>query len=118
MTGEYLWIFGDDDFLERPHGLDNVMLYLRSGMCDVYVLNRTRRASDLTNVLSRNWMELDPGRTYPFTGLREFCQMHGFISVLGFISVCIVRRAPFCEVDVTEYLGTMYPQLGSMPRSL
>jgi FkbM family methyltransferase len=113
-TGEFLWIFGDDDFLEPEDALDQVMGLLRKGEHDFYVLNRTRRSFDLTRLVTDNWMRLKTTTDYPFPGLREFCLTHGFISVIGFISVNIFRRRPFQQVDPSPYMGTMYPQLGSM----
>src|SRR5690606_37105751 len=69
---------------------------------------------DLSRLITDNWMQLDPTRRYEFSGLREFCLRHGFISVIGFISVNIFRREPFSNIDFGPYLGTMYPQLGGM----
>ncbi len=112
--GEYLWIFGDDDFLEQDDGLDYVMSLLREGKYEFYVLNRVRRNSNLSKLISNNWMRLDAAKTYAFSGLREFCVRHGFISIIGFISVNIFRRCPFQEIDASKYFGTMYPQLGAM----
>lgn len=113
-TGEFLWIFGDDDFLEADDALDHVMGLLREGRHDFYVLNRTRRSFDLSRLISDNWMRLDTTRDPSFPGLREFCLAYGFISVIGFISVNIFRREPFQRVDPRPYMGTMYPQLGAM----
>jgi glycosyltransferase involved in cell wall biosynthesis len=113
-TGEFLWLFGDDDYLETDDAFDKVMNLLKAGQYDFYVFNRTRRSFDLSELLTDNWMELDPGHSYPYPGLREFCLAHGLISVIGFISVNIFRRAPFQGADATRYFGTMYPQLGAM----
>jgi FkbM family methyltransferase len=113
-AGEYLWLFGDDDFIEPNDGLDQVMELLRAGRYDCYVFNRTRRSFDLSKLLSENWMGLSAGRLFEFSGLREFCLAHGFISIIGFISVSIFRRAPFQKVNYGKYLGTMYPQLGAL----
>lgn len=113
-AGEFLWIFGDDDFLEPDDALDQVMGLLRGGAHDFYVLNRTRRSFDLTRLVSDNWMRLKTSDASAFPGLREFCLTHGFISVIGFISVNIFRRKPFQQVDPGPYMGTMYPQLGTM----
>ncbi len=112
-TGEFIWIFGDDDFLEDGC-LDLVMERLRSNLYDLIVLNRTRRSFDLSTLISDNWMRLEHSKNYAFSGLREFCLAHGFISIIGFISVNIFRRKPFMAVDASKYMGTMYPQLGAM----
>lgn len=112
--GEYLWIFGDDDFLEFDGALEEILSYLRRGEFDFFILNRTRRSFDLSQLLSKNWMNLNPESMQAYDGLRRFCLDHGFISVIGFISVNIFRRSMFQQVDFTKYLGTMYPQLGAM----
>lgn len=114
--GEYLWIFGDDDFLEPEDALEDIIARLRAGQYDMFVLNRTRRSKDLSKLLSDNWMRLD-GPDQAFAGLREFCLKFGFISVIGFISVNIFRREPFKRVNVSRYFGTMYPQLGAMVKA-
>ena len=112
--GDYLWVFGDDDFLETSDALENILHTLRESRFDVVVLNRTRRNTDLSEVLSPNWMGLDPALRQAYPGLREFCLQFGFISVLGFISVNIFRRRLFQRVDAQKYMGTMYPQLGAL----
>lgn len=113
-TGEFLWLFGDDDFLETDDALAQVMAMLHEGHHDMLVLNRTRRSFDLETLLSDNWMGLDPAARRSFDGLRAFCLEFGFISVLGFISVNVFRRRLFQRVDAAPYKGTMYPQLGAM----
>ena len=112
-TGEFLWIFGDDDFLEPEDAMDDILARLRTGRHDMLVLNRTRRSSDLSETITANWMRLD-GKDRTFAGLREFCLEFGFISVIGFISVNIFRREAFQAIDATRFFGTMYPQLGAM----
>ncbi|BBA33357.1 hypothetical protein sS8_1397 [Methylocaldum marinum] len=112
--GEFLWIFGDDDFLEASDSLEYIMTFLREERYDFYVLNRTRRSFDLSKLISPNWMGLDPDKCFTFSGLRDFCLSYGFISVIGFVSVNIFRRQAFCEIDANKYFGTMYPQLGAM----
>jgi len=112
--GEYLWIFGDDDFLETEDALSRIMPLLREGRYDVFILNRTRRNTDLSHLQTPNWLSLEENLSQPYAGLREFCLDFGFISVLGFISTNIVRRRLFQRVDASKYMGTMYPQLGAM----
>lgn len=113
-VGEYLWIFGDDDFLETDTALERIFTILHEGRFDALVLNRTRRNTDLSTELSSNWMGLDPQLKREYAGLREFCLDFGFISVLGFISINIFRRRLFQRVDASSFMGTMYPQLGAL----
>ncbi len=112
--GEFLWLLGDDDYIETDDGIDQIMTLLSEGAYDFYVLNRTRRNFDLTTLISNNWMNLDADSMRRFGGLREFCLAYGFISVIGFISANIFRREAFANVNAEKYLGTMYPQLGAM----
>ena len=114
--GEFLWIFGDDDFLEQEDALADIIDRLKSDRFDMLVLNRTRRSKDLSMLLSPNWMNLSEA-DQEFEGLREFCLKFGFISVIGFISVNIFRRKAFKNIDATPYFGTMYPQLGAMVKA-
>ena len=111
--GEFLWIFGDDDFLEAPDAMDQIMGVLREGAHDFIVVNRTRREKDPRNLITSNWMKV-AGNNLECEGLREFCLVFGFISVIGFISANIFRRQAFAAVDPTPYMGSMYPQLGMM----
>jgi glycosyltransferase involved in cell wall biosynthesis len=112
--GEYLWIFGDDDFLEADDALAQILTVLRDDQYDMLVMNRTRRSTDLSQLLTSNWMGLDPALRQSFDGLRAFCLAFGYLSVVGFVSVNVFRRRPFQQVNASRYLGTMYPQLGAM----
>ncbi len=112
--GEYLWIFGDDDFLEYDGAFAHLYGHLAAGTHDFYVLNRTRRSFDLGALLSGNWMKINPAHDRFYPGLRAFCREWGLISVLGFITVNVFKRAPFQAVDDRKYYGVMYPQLGMM----
>lgn len=111
--GEFLWLFGDDDYLETPDALDEVITRLRRNDADFFIFNRTRRNKDLSKLLTSNWMELS-GPDHRYSGLREFYLKFGYLSVIGFISVNVFRRAPYVAIDASKYLGTMYPQLGAM----
>jgi len=112
--GEYLWIFGDDDFLEKADALETIVDHLKTGEVDVVVLNRTRRDYSLDRLQCDNWMNLDNSSVRQFSGLAELCLAFGFISVIGFVSVNVFRREPFSKIDFGHYWGTMYPQLGGM----
>lgn len=113
-TGEFLWLFGDDDFLERDTAIETVLDHLKTGMHDMLVLNRTRRDASLSKLLHENWMKVDPDSSITFSGLSEFALRFGFISVVGFISVNVFRRSPFLRTDFEKYMGTMYPHLGGL----
>ncbi|NRA27787.1 MAG: glycosyltransferase [Opitutales bacterium] len=112
--GEFLWIFGDDDFLETDDALEIIIHLLGSGDHDFLVLNRSRRNKDLSRLIHENWMRLHPEKTVSFPGLRDYCVRQGFISIIGFISVNIFRREAFMAKDPAPYWGSVYPHLGMM----
>lgn len=113
-TGRYLWIFGDDDFLEFDTSLHEILLLLRKGTHPFYIINRTRRSFDLSQTLTNDWMQLNSLENKDYTSLNKFCCQWGIISIIGFISVNIFLREPFQKINSEKYMGVMYPQLGMM----
>ena len=66
--GEFLWIFGDDDYLEFDKSLEEILDVLSVGKHDFLVLNRKRRSKDLSQVLSENWMNIPSDQNRAYTG--------------------------------------------------
>lgn len=112
--GKYLWIFGNDDFLEKEDSLEKVIDLLKNNPDSFIIVNRTRRSFDLSKVITDNWMKLDTTKNYSFKTLKDFTLTWGLISIIGFISVNIFDRQKFLNIDDKKYYGTMYPQLGMM----
>lgn len=112
--GEYLWIFGDDDFLETRDSLNKIIGHLQKNHCDLLILNRTRRNFSLDKIVSPDWMGIAGKPIKQYDGLKDFYQDWGFISVIGFITVNIMRRQAFLAAYDERFFGTMYPQLGMM----
>lgn len=110
--GEFLWIFGDDDFIESKSSFLDVLDSLSDRKYDLFVLNRVRRNKDLSELLTDDWMGVkgEPDRSY--RTLAEFLLEWGLLSVIGFITACIYRREPFTAEFDERFFGTMYPQLG------
>lgn len=113
-VGEFLWIFGDDDFLAAPNSISNVLEELKLDRYDLLVLNRTRKNISLEKTISKDWMRIKGKENQSYQGLREFFIDWGFLSVVGFVSVNVMRRVPFLNAFDDRYFGTMYPQLGMM----
>jgi len=111
--GQYLWIFGDDDYIEK-NALNTIIPLLKTGDFDFIVLNRTRRNKLLDNIISNNWMNIELNTNIKYSGLNSFTKEWGLISIIGFISVNIFKRIYFSSVDNNKYYGIMYPQLGVM----
>jgi len=113
-VGEFLWIFGDDDFLATPNSISSVLEELKLDRYDLLVLNRTRKNISLEKTISKDWMRIKGRENQSYQGLREFFIDWGFLSVVGFVSVNVMRRVPFLNAFDDRYFGTMYPQLGMM----
>ena len=72
--GKYLWIFGDDDFLEDTQALHYIVSLLEEANYEFYVLNRTRRSFDLSTLMTDNWMNVDIKKNIEYSSLIEFCK--------------------------------------------
>ena len=113
-SGDYLWLFGDDDYLVSKASFDDLLREMHFGTASLYVLNRIRTDINHSKILSKDWMEISGTPDRPYTGLREFFRDWGFLSVVGFISVNVFKREAFLESFDDRYFGTMYPQLGML----
>lgn len=113
-NGKYLWIFGDDDFIENSQSLTNIIEILKKGVYEFIILNRSRKSFDLSKKITDNWMRVDTKSNTEYPSLKDFCKQWGIISIIGFISVNIFLRDRFAKVNSEKYFGIMYPQLGTM----
>ena len=111
--GKYLWIFGDDDFLE-PGALDYIMPLIIEAKYEYIIVNRVRRNTDLSKTISYNWMGLDTNKDIYYPSLIDFLLNWGIISVIGFITVNIFIREKFHKINDNPHYNTMYPQLFMM----
>jgi glycosyltransferase involved in cell wall biosynthesis len=112
--GKYLWIFGDDDFLDSETAMKDIIELLTQDNYEFFILNRTRKSFDLSKKQSENWMNVDLKQNIEYPSLNKFCCQWGIISIIGFISVNIFLREKFHNVNSQKYFGIMYPQLGTM----
>ena len=112
--GEYVWIFGDDDFLETPESLFDIVELLKSDQYGMLVLNRTRRSESLEQLISADWMGIAEQDNKEYENVTQFFLDWGLISTVGFITVNIMRRELFTKAVDERFYGTMYPQLGAL----
>jgi glycosyltransferase involved in cell wall biosynthesis len=112
-NGKYVWIFGDDDCIV-PGALDEIIPHISEDKYEFILLNRLRVNAGYTNIISANWMGIDPAVNIKYEGVRSICRQWGIISVIGFITANIFLRKKFLEEERPLYYGTMYPQLAMM----
>jgi len=111
--GKYVWIFGDDDCIVID-ALDEIIPHLLEDKYEFILLNRLRVNAGYTDIISPNWMGIDPSVNIKYDGVRSICRRWGIISVIGFITANIFVREKFLSVEKPIYYGTMYPQLAMM----
>lgn len=112
--GEYLWIFGDDDFLEEG-GLNYLINLIDKTRKEFYLINRRRRSYDLSKVLPNPKIDLDleENKTQLVSKLKEVCQQYGIIGSLGFITTNIFLRKPLMDIVSEDYFDLiLYPHVG------
>jgi glycosyltransferase involved in cell wall biosynthesis len=112
--GQYLWIFGDDDFLEEG-GLDYVINLINRTRERFYLINRRRRSYDLSQVLPNPKIDLDleEDQIRLLSKLKEVCEHYGIIGSLGFITTNIFLRKPFMDILSEDYFDLiLYPHVG------
>lgn len=111
--GKYVWIFGDDDCIVID-ALDEIVPHLLEDRYEFILLNRLRVNAAYTDIISLNWMGLDPCVNIKYDGVRSICRQWGIISVIGFITANVFLREKFLSMEKALYYGTMYPQLAMM----
>ena len=96
-TGEYLWLLGDDDFLQ-PGGLAKILALLGTGS-DYVVLNF--RASD-ENHQREGVPAWSLAKDTPVASVRSCCSIVPHFTV-GFLSAWVARRSLFNNVSQASY---------------
>ena len=103
-TGDYCWLFTDDDLL-KPGALSRVWPFL-DGTRDLVVVNSEIRNADLSKVLSSRALSFAGDRDY---GIGEagllFSEAGDYLSFIGGF---IVRRAFWVARERAAYYGTLF----------
>ncbi|MCA1987734.1 MAG: glycosyltransferase [Desulfarculus sp.] len=110
-SGEYVWIFGDDDLM-HPGALNALWPHLERGEADFFLLNKSVGNRDLSETIYER-QNLHSG-VIRFEGLVDLTMVFGYITQLGFITTAVFRREPFLRVDPEPYIAlrSFYPQNG------
>ncbi|NMG77266.1 glycosyltransferase family 2 protein [Aromatoleum diolicum] len=107
-TGEYCWLFSDDDLI-RPGAVDRV----RSQLADkpaLVITNAAVYGPDLSRVLQPAMMVLSDTRTLRPDEQGELLRVAG--QCLSFIGSVVIRRDIWLARDPRPYWGTMFVHVG------
>ncbi len=111
--GKFLWLFGDDDYLE-PNGLKVVVDTIKENDCHFYILNRSRANDDLSKKIVDNWMDVPDELILDYDTLLSFVEEWGFISIIGFYNASVFNRKMYLRVDAEKYYNLfLYAHLGA-----
>lgn len=119
-TGEWLWIFGDDDIL-HDGALAQIAGLLRETAADMVLLNYRQVHRDGLTVLADRVCPLDADMTLPSLG--RWLEQPASFCLLAFITSAIARRAPMAAIDPSPYrlksyftfLGVRFEAFGDRP---
>ena len=119
-TGEWLWIFGDDDIL-HDGALAQIVGLLRDTAADTVLLNYRQVHRDGLTVLADKVCPLDADMTLPSLG--QWLEQPASLCLLAFITSAIARRAPMAAIDPSPYrvnsyftfLGVRFEPFGDRP---
>lgn len=116
--GRYVLIMGNDDKL-YPGALDEVLSDIQSDTHDLIVYGKVRidpNGDIMTNPAKGSTpADAEVGERREYDGALGFARSTGILSGYGFISVVLMRRTSFLDVEAEKYLGlTMYPQVGRL----
>ncbi|WP_376961360.1 glycosyltransferase family 2 protein [Azospirillum sp. A26] len=99
-TGEWLWIFGDDDIL-HDGALAKTIALLKETPADMVLLNYRQVHRDGVTVLAEHVCSLDADMTFPTLG--GWLEQPASMCLLAFITSAIARRAPMAAIDPSPY---------------
>ncbi|WP_109451673.1 glycosyltransferase family 2 protein [Azospirillum sp. TSH64] len=119
-SGEWLWIFGDDDIL-HDGALARIVDLLRETSSDMVLLNYRQVHRDGLTLLAEKVCPLDDDMTLPSLG--QWLEQPASLCLLAFITSAIARRAPMVKIDPSPYrtksyftfLGVRFEPFGDRP---
>lgn len=107
-SGEYIWIFGDDDKMEKE-AVANVIKQIDAGY-NLIICNYSVWAKDFSCIVKTNGLRLSYDEV--FDNPDELMKRIGYR--MGYISVFIIKREIYFKIPASEYLYYMeysFPQI-------
>jgi abequosyltransferase len=107
-TGEYCWLFTDDDVL-RPGAIHEVLDAIRGGY-GLVVVNAEVRSSDFSKTLEPRRLQIARDRVYePADGERLFTEVADYLTFLGAV---VVKRELWNSRQKDPYVGSGFIHVG------
>jgi abequosyltransferase len=107
-TGEYCWLFSDDDII-KPGAIDVVLGFLDTSP-GLVIVNSEVRNSNLTQTLKTSCLDLSETRRFPAYEIDRL--FHDAGRYLSFIGCVVIRRSLWISRDKKSYFGTLFVHVG------
>jgi abequosyltransferase len=107
-TGEYCWLFSDDDII-KAGAIDTVLGVLQASP-GLVIVNAEVQNSDFTEVLKPSCLDLRENTSYAQHEVGQLFQDAG--NYLSFIGCVVVRRSLWDARDKKSYYGTLFVHMG------
>lgn len=107
-SGEYCWLFTDDDIL-RPGGIAAVVRALEKGF-DLVVVNAEVKSRNLDSLLQSRRAPFLKDRTYSQVEREEF--FSDLLGYLSFIGAVVIKRSVWMSRERARYFGTEFIHVG------
>jgi glycosyltransferase involved in cell wall biosynthesis len=107
-TGEYCWLFSDDDLL-KPGAIEAVLKQLRRGY-DLVIVNAEARSADLSDLQQERVLTVDEDCNYgPGEQERLFVDVTKYMTFIGCV---VIRRSIWLARERSRYYGSAFIHVG------
>jgi glycosyltransferase involved in cell wall biosynthesis len=107
-SGEYCWLFPDDDLL-KPGAIQTVLSESRH-LYEAIIVNAEVRNSDFSSLIEERRLRITNNRVYRADQSESF--FAGTASYLSFIGGVVIRRDSWLARERERYFGTLFIHVG------
>jgi abequosyltransferase len=107
-TGEYCWLFSDDDII-KPGAIDTILGVLQTSP-GLVIVNAEVQNADLTQTLKSSCLDLTETTSYAQHDADRLFRDAG--RYLSFIGCVVVKRSLWNTRDKKSYFGTLFVHIG------
>ena len=107
-SGEYCWIFTDDDLL-KPGAVEAVLAKTAS-QPSLIVVNADVWNADFTRLITERMIKVDRDRLYDNSEFEVLFM--DTVNYLSFIGGVVIRRDLWMQRDITQYFGSEFVHIG------